>query len=360
MTIGEFQEFAGQVYYGNTLGNWLGAAVSFVLWFTVLPLVRAFVLRRLRNLHPQQSAEALELALALLGATTRLFLVAVAAWLSLRWLEIPPSLDRKLGIALQLIGWFQFGLWGATLVSHFVHRRQVAVASGEGAASLNILRFVGILMVWVVALLMLLTNLGVKIGPLVAGLGIGGIAIALAVQNVLGDLLGSLSIALDKPFKVGDFLVIGEERGRVEQIGIKSTRLRATTGEQIVMSNGDLLKSRLRNYGHRAERRAELQIRIIYETPRALIGEVPGIIESVIRAHGKTRFERAHFVRYGDWALVFEAVYFVLDSELNAFMDAQQAVNLHLMDEFARRGIQFAYPTSRAVSMPLPAPPAST
>ena len=358
MTIGEFQDFASQVYYGNTLSNWLGAAVSFVLWFTVLPLVRGFVLRRLRNLHPQQSAEALELALALLDATTRLFLLAVAAWLSLRWLEIPPGLDRKLGIALQIIAWFQFGLWGVTLVSHFVRRRQAAVASGEGAASLNILRFVGILLVWVVALLMLLANLGVKIMPLVAGLGIGGVAIALAVQNVLGDLFASLSIALDKPFKVGDFLVIGEEKGTVEQIGIKSTRLRSLTGEMIVMSNGDLLKSRVRNYGLLYERRASFTISIVYETPRQLVAQVPGLIEAAIRAQPKTRFDRSHFRNLGDYALVYEAVYFVLDAEYNTYMDIQQAINLRLLDEFAGQGIELAYPTTKQWTVTLPSDPA--
>lgn len=348
------------VYYGNALGNWLGAAVSFALWFTVLPLVRAYVLRRHRNLHPQQSAEALELALALLGATTRLFLLAVAAWLSLRWLEIPSGFDQKLGIALQVIAWFQFGLWGVTLVTHFVQRRKAAVAAGEGAASLNILRFVGILIVWVVAFLMLLANLGVKIMPLVAGLGIGGVAIALAVQNLLGDLFASLSIALDKPFKVGDFLVVGDEKGTVEQIGIKSTRLRSLTGEVIVMSNGDLLKSRVRNYGLLYERRASFTISIVYETPRELVPQVPGLIEDAIRAQPKTRFDRSHFRNFGESALVYEAVYFVLDAEYNTYMDIQQAINLRLLKEFAERRIEFAYPTSKqwTVTVPSPAEPA--
>ncbi len=234
--------------------------------------------------------------------------------------------------------------------------------AAEGAASVNILRFVGVLVVWIVAFLMLLTNLGVRIMPLVAGLGIGGIAVALAVQNLLGDLFASLSIALDKPFRVGDFLAVGDDRGTVEQVGIKSTRLRSVTGEQIVMSNGDILKSRLRNYGLLPERRAELQLRIAYETPRPLIAEVPGIIEAAVRAEKKTRFERAHFARYGDYALLFEAVYFVQDRELKVFMDTQQAINLRLLDEFARRGITLAYPTSRSMSIPPPsaAPQQST
>ena len=360
MTLADFKELADQVYYGNALGSWLGAAVSFALWFTVQPLVRALVLRRLRSQRLQQSAEALELALALLGATTRLFLFAVAAWLSLRWLEIPSDFDHKLGISLQIIAWFQFGLWGVALVTHFVRRRQAAVAAGEGAASLNILRFVGILIVWVVAFLMLLTNLGVKIGPLVAGLGIGGVAIALAVQNVLGDLFASLSIALDKPFKIGDFLVVGEEKGTVEQIGIKSTRLRSLTGEMIVMSNGDLLKSRVRNYGLLYERRASFTIGIVYETPRELIPLVPGLIEEAIRAQPKTRFDRSHFKHFGDSALIYEAVYFVLDAEYNTYMDIQQAINLRLLEEFARRRIEFAYPTTKQWTATIPGPSAPT
>jgi small-conductance mechanosensitive channel len=214
-----------------------------------------------------------------------------------------------------------------------------------------------VLIVWILAVLMLLTNLGIKVGPLIAGLGIGGVAIALAVQNVLGDLFASLSIALDKPFRVGDFLAIGDDRGTVEQIGIKSTRLRSVTGEQIVMSNGDVLKSRLRNYGLMPERRAELQLRIAYETPREKVAELPRIIEAAIRAEKKVRFERAHFARYGDYAFIFEAVYYVQDSELQAFMDAQQSINLRLLDEFSRRGVTLAYPTSRSMAIQPPAPP---
>jgi small-conductance mechanosensitive channel len=194
---------------------------------------------------------------------------------------------------------------------------------------------------------MLLTNLGVKIGPLVAGLGIGAAAIALAVQNILGDLFASLSIALDKPFRIGDFLVVGDEKGTVEQIGIKSTRLRSLSGEQIVMSNGDLLKSRVRNFGLLYERRAEFSIGIVYETPVEVVREVPSIIEAAIRAQPKTRFDRAHFAGFGAYALNFEAVYFVLDAEYNTYMNIQQAINLQLMEEFARRGIELAYPTSR-------------
>ncbi|HVH08001.1 MAG TPA: mechanosensitive ion channel family protein [Myxococcota bacterium] len=324
----------------------------------MLPLARATIGRRLAKRTADPPVNFLLLLRALIDATTRVFMFAIAIYLALRWLKIPPRAEKLVDTSILVVTWWQVGHWLSALVRHLIEvRRGREFAGTEGAASLNILRFVAVMIVWIIAVLMLLTNLGVKVGPLIAGLGIGGVAIALALQNLLGDLFASLSIALDKPFRVGDFLAIGEERGTVEQIGIKSTRLRSVTGEQIVMSNGDVLKSRVRNYGLIPERRAELQLRIAYETPRKLIAEVPKMIEAAIRAENKVRFERAHFARYGDYAFIFEAVYYVQDSELQAFMDAQQSINLRVLDEFSRRGVTLAYPTSRSMAIQPPAPP---
>jgi small-conductance mechanosensitive channel len=352
--MNELRNLGDQVFFGNDLRAWAFALAVFVLLFLVLPLARAAIQGRLRKVHPSQSKAALEVVLALIDRTTRLFLLAAALWLSVRALAMPARVDRVLDVALLAILWFQVALWGTTIVGRLVHPRRSADLVAEGDASLNILRFIGIAAVWSIALLMLLANLGVEIMPLVAGLGIGGIALALAVQNVLGDLLASLSIALDKPFRVGDFLSLGDEKGTVERIGIKSTRLRSTTGEQIVMSNGELLKGRLRNYGLLPERRAELGLRIAYETPREKIAAIPSIMEAAIRAQENVRFERAHFARFGDYALLYEAVYHVQDRDLIVFMDAQQAILLRLLDELASRDIGIAYPTTRAVSAPPP------
>jgi len=353
----ELRELGQTVYYGNTLAAWVKAALTFTLWFMVLPLVRAFIARRVRRRMADHPVAFLVSAQALLDATTRIFLFAVATYLAMRWLRIPPQAYRYIDTAILVVVWWQIALWLTAAVRHAIDmRRAHSLAGTEGAASLNILHFVGVLIVWLVAFLMLLTNLGVQIGPLIAGLGVGGIAIALAVQNILGDLFASLSIALDKPFRVGDFLVIGDEKGTVEQIGIKSTRLRSLSGEQIVISNGDLLKSRVRNYGLLYERRASFSIGIEYETPRATVREVPALIEAAIRAQPKTRFDRAHFARFGDSALLFEAVYTVLDAEYNTAMNIQQAINLQLMEDFAARGIVFAYPTSRQFMIEAEAP----
>jgi small-conductance mechanosensitive channel len=354
------RELGQAVYFGNTLAAWTKAVLIFALWFTALPLARAFIARQLRRSLTTHPVAFLPLARTLVDSTTRIFMVAVATYLALRWLATPPRVDRFMDTAILVVVWWQIGYWLSATVRHTVEvRRSQDSAGADGAAGLNILRFVGVVVAWAAAFLMLLTNLGIRIGPLVAGLGIGGIAIALAVQNVLGDLLASLSIALDKPFRVGDALAVGDEKGTVEYIGIKSTRLRSTSGELIVISNGDLLKSRVRNYARLAERRAELRLRVAYETPRPVIGEVPKIIEAAVSAEKGARFERAHFVRYGDYALEFEATYVVETGENVAFLDAQQAINLRLLDEFARRGVMLAYPTTRSMTVSAPAPGAA-
>jgi small-conductance mechanosensitive channel len=356
--MNELVELSKLHFFGSELRDWAIALGLFFLLLTLLPLARASVANRLAGLHPaHKSAVALTVTLALLNATTRLFLVVVAAWIALRWLEMPAAFDRGAKIAILVVLWLQVGLWAMRLVRYLIDERPGREATGaEGAASLNILRFVGFVAVWIVAFLMLLANLDVEIMPLVAGLGIGGIAIALAVQNVLGDLLASLSIALDKPFRVGDFLIVGEEKGTVEYIGIKSTRLRSLTGEVIVLSNGDVLKSRVRNYKPLLERRITFSIGIVYETSRELVGKVAGMIEEAIRAQPKTRVDRVHFASFGDFALVYEAVYYVLDPEYGTYMNIQQGINLRLLELFEEHGVEFAYPTTKQLTVTLPAP----
>jgi small-conductance mechanosensitive channel len=357
VSLETLKELGDAVYYGNTLRHWGEAFVTFGLWFTVLPLARAGISRRLAKRTAHHPVSFLVLVRTLINATTCLFMLAVAIYLALRWLKIPPRAENVVDTLILVAIWWQIGHWMSAFVRHvIVVRRGQEVTASEGAASLNILRFVGVMIVWIIAVLMLLTNLGIKVGPLIAGLGIGGVAIALAVQNVLGDLFASLSIALDKPFRVGDSLVVGDDRGTVEVIGIKSTRLRSLTGEQIVISNGDLLKSRLRNYARLTYRRAELCLRIAYETPRKEILELPGIIEAAIRAEKDAVFERAHFARYGNDALIFESTYVVQDADAMKFMDAQQSINFRLLEELGRRGILLAYPVRGAPAPPVPQP----
>ncbi len=199
--------------------------------------------------------------------------------------------------------------------------------------------------IWVVALLLLLDNLGVNITTLVASLGIGGIAVALALQNILGDLFASLSIAMDKPFLVGDFIVVDDLMGTVRHIGLKTTRIKSLGGEELVFSNNDLLKSRVRNYKRMAERRVVFGFGVTYDTPPETLESLVAAVRRIIEAKDGTRFDRAHFKNFGASNLDFEAVYCILSADYNAFMDAQQRINLALLRHCNEHGINFAFPT---------------
>jgi small-conductance mechanosensitive channel len=213
------------------------------------------------------------------------------------------------------------------------------------ATALGALGFVAKAVVWTVFVLLILQNVGVEITAILAGVSVGGIAVALAVQNVLGDLFGSLSIILDKPFVIGDFIVVGEYSGTVEHVGLKSTHIRSVSGEQLVFSNSDLLNSRIRNYKRMQERRAVFTLGVTYDTPAEKIEAIPTIVREAVERQEHTRFDRCHFKSFGDFSLDIETVFFMTIPDYLAFMNAQQAINLELYKRFAAEGIEFAFPT---------------
>jgi len=232
-------------------------------------------------------------------------------------------------------------------VSNFLLKRKDMNSSKQQAIKSIMPVVKGI--VWVLAGFIILDNLGIKISALMAGLGIGGVAVALASQTVLGDIFHYFTIFFDRPFEIGDFIVIGEFMGTVEHIGIKTTRIRSLGGEQLVFSNTDLSNSRVRNYKRMEQRRVLFKFNLTYDTPLEQIREVPGMVRRIIESLEGTLFDRAHFASYGDFALVFENAYYVLTSDFNRYMDIQQEINLKLMKEFKDRGISFAFPTQTLV-----------
>jgi small-conductance mechanosensitive channel len=320
----------------------VAALVLALLWFA-----RGVARRQYARLARTEATEVLEIPLLAASRTTRAFMLVVAAYagLSAYGLEGRPAdwAPRILTIAI----FWQAGLWASTAVVAWLdHRRKVTLEEDKAAAgSIGIIRFVARVVIWGMVLLLTLENLGVDITALVAGLGIGGIAVALALQNVLGDLLASLSITLDQPFVLGDFLIVGDHMGSVENIGIKSTRLRSLTGEQIVMPNADLLSSRVRNYGRMYERRIVFTLGVTYETPREKLKRIPPLLREIVEAEEGVRFDRAHFAKYGDFSLDFEIVYYVQSPDYGRYMDAQQAINFRIHEAFEELGVEFAYPT---------------
>jgi small-conductance mechanosensitive channel len=327
-----------QLLNSNEWGDFALAAGVALLVFFVAWLMRNTAARFLARQAP----------IADVVRATRLWLLApLALYAGAMLLELPARLERVLENVAMVALVLQFALWATRLLSRWLERRAEAArgTDPEAATTVTLLGFVGRVVVWSLALLFGLDQLGFDVTALIAGLGIGGIAVALALQNILGDLFASAAIVLDKPFMVGDFIVIGEHAGSVEKVGLKTTRVRSLSGEQLVFSNAQLLNTQLRNFKRMQERRIAFAIGVTYETPLEKLREIPAWLKAAVDSQPKARFDRAHFKAYGDFSLNFEVVYYVLSPEFNVYMDTQQAINLAIFEQFARQGVQFAYPT---------------
>ncbi len=330
-------------FLGNDFREWAIALATFLVTLTVLPIVKRFISARRARWAERESQtarvgapahHAIGLTALLVERTSWLFLWAVAVYLGSRDLTFIPRVERFLTIGIVLLFWMQVGLWAMAAVRYAIDLRRKSSAGLDEllTSSIDVILFVAGLVIWAMVLLLALDNLGVEIKPLLAGLGIGGIAVALAVQTVLSDLLASLSIALDKPFGIGDFLTVGESQGTVEHIGVKSTRLRSLTGEQLIMGNTDILKSRVRNYGRMRERRAVFQFGVSYDTDPQALAAIPAEVRKIIESTPDTRFDRCHFLTYGESTLQFETVFYALKPDFNTYADAQQKINFAIFD----------------------------
>jgi len=347
----DFDSLASQPLFTNSPLHWLIAVSVAVIVYLILIAIRGVVRRSLERLKATPDDEWLEIPLSVLSRTAGFFFVVLSVYAGTQALTVGPIFTRVLNTAITISLFWQVGLWAAAAAKAWLERKRRRSMAVDRAmvGSLGIIGFIINVAIWAMVLLLTLDNLGVDITALIAGLGIGGIAVALAVQNILSDLFASLSITLDRPFVVGDFLIIGEFLGSVEYIGIKSTRLRSLSGEQIVMSNADLLGSRLRNYGRMAERRVVFTTSVRYETPIEKVEKIPVLIREIIEAQSDTRFDRSHFMRHGPTALDFETVYYVLSPDYNKYMDIQQAINVRLHRELAKLDVKFALPVQRVM-----------
>ncbi len=325
----------------------LEALVAFVLSVAALSLLSRLGLRRVRRLAEHTRTDLDDLVAHLLDKTKFIFILLFGLWLGSLFLDLSPALDEDLGRILVVGLLVQAGLWGGGVVNYLVERyhRRTLEEDPAAATAMGAVGFVAQVVVWTVAVLMILAALDIQVAPLLTGLGIGGIAIALAVQNVLSDLFASLSIVLDKPFVIGDFIVVDDLQGTVEHVGLKTTRVRSISGEQLVFSNSDLLASRIRNYKRMDQRRAVFQVGVEYGTPRQALERIPDLIRDAVERQPDTEFTRAHFKSFGDSALVFEAVYMMKVPDYSALLDTQEHINLMLLDRFEREGIEFAFPT---------------
>jgi small-conductance mechanosensitive channel len=336
-------------FFGNALSNWAVSLAVLMAALAVLFLIRRLLRGRLTALAAESDQVFFNVAAHVVGQTKGWFLMLIALNVSLRSIEAGDRFDMFFGRLLIIGMLVQMGIWAVAGLGRFMLlRRQKQLEEDAGAvAAMDIVGFLIRVAVWAIVFLLTLDNLGINITALLAGLGVGGIAVALAAQSIISDLFASLSIVLDKPFVLGDFLVIDDHAGNVEKVGIKTTRVRSLSGEQLVFSNNDLLGSRIRNYGRMSQRRIVFTIGVVYQTPNEKLEQVPAIIEDVIVKQESARFDRAHFQAFGAYSLNFEVVYFVESSDYRLYMDIQQAVNYEIFRRFCDAGIEFAYPTQK-------------
>lgn len=338
--------------FGISLDDWLHALLAAALSYLVMDLLTRFVTRlakrRMSVLHLLTKRRLDEVIVGTLAGTKRYLLLLLALLIGLHTLPLSASVELRLSQAAIIVIGLQIAIWLNRGINVWMEKLVDPEADPElrNGATTTTMVFLLRIAVMMTVLLAVLANLGVNITAFVASLGIGGIAIAFALQAILSDLFASLSIGLDKPFEVGDFIVVDDLLGTVEYVGIRTTRLRSLSGEQLVRSNTELLKSPIRNYKRMSERRVLFNFGITHDTPVDKIADLSATVRKIIEDASPTRFDRAHFVRIGPSSLEFEVVYYLLSREYSVYMDVQQHINLELMRACAERGIVFAHPTT--------------
>ncbi len=340
-------DFLNTEFLGNSVRAWLISAALLLTFAAAFALVRRMLSGRIVKLSQRTNTSLDDALAAAMAATKPGLLLFVAVFFASRSLTLPERVAQWVGMLAVAAALIQIGFWSVAWLDVLLHswKQNNLGDDPEATSKFGFIRYMINVAVWSVVLLLLLENLGVDISALVAGLGIGGIAVALALQNILGDLFASLTILLDKPFLIGDFLVVDDLSGTVVSVGLNTTRITCLTGDQLVFSNKDLVQSRIRNYGRMEERRVLFRIGVVYGTRLEVVEKIPGMIRTAIESQELARFDRSHFKEFGASALIFETVFFMTVPDYQAYMDVQQQVNLAVLRSFESEGIEFAFPT---------------
>lgn len=335
----------------NPILLWLYAAAAAVIGYLVVDIGVRYLASLVRRRHAQAPSPHRAVLLAVLEATRHTLILLLIAVLAAGLLQFTPRAERILGhLSFALIG-LQIALWANALIKLWLRNTQREQdATPANPVLVGMLVWAMQLVVWTVLLLAFLANIGVDVTTLVASLGIGGVAVALALQNILGDLFSSIAIGLDKPFEVGQFIAFGDVLGTVVHVGVKTTRIDSLSGEQLIISNSKLLDQLVHNYSRMARRRVVFGFRLPYDTPPDAVEHVIAQVRGYIEAAQPTRFDRGHLANFGEYGLEFEFVYHVLKPDYTIYRDVQQQVNLQIMRLLGGIGLKFAVP-ARVLSM---------
>lgn len=351
------QDLLGLRILGNSLGDYLLALLLFSVSLAAIGILKHLLLKRLETYAVRTPSKTDDMVIGLSRKTLFPILYVAAFYFAAKQITLNQATDKLVSAFFVIVLTVQATRLLLAITVYFIERKWFQKESSRGGTpiSRSILSIVKVVF-WALAFIFMLDNLGFNVSTIVAGLGIGGVAVALAAQTILGDLFNYFVIFFDRPFEEGDFVVFDDCAGIIENIGIKSTRIRSLGGEQIVISNSNLTASRIRNYKRMAERRVLFKIGVVYETPIEKLRKIPGIVREIIQALPHTRFDRAHFKEFGDFSLNFEVVYYFRSPNYNQYLDTQQAINLALKETFEKEGIDFAYPTSVEYQKSFPSP----
>jgi small-conductance mechanosensitive channel len=334
------------VIWGNSLTSWLLAISTFIFSYILLKLLINIFIKNLEKRKLKKGKPSDSLVLTFLTQTKTFFVIVLSLYLASIWLTLQEKPALNLRTIFMILLWVQVGIWVNYLLVEFINLRNNKDTSGDDKTTLNALKTVLRIVLWSIIFILVVDNIpGVQITALITSLGIGGIAIGLALQNVLGDLFASLSISLDKPFVINDLIQVDSFMGTVEKIGLKSTRLRSISGEQLIFSNSDLLNSRIQNFKRLERRRNLLKLGVLYQTTPDQLRKIPELIRSIFSELEELKLDRVHLSDFGDFSINFEIVYWVESSDFLLHMDQKQNILLRIFDDFIKNGIEFAYPT---------------
>ncbi len=339
------------VIYQNTIQSYVFAIVTFLGLLLALTILKRFLIKHLSRLAQKTVNDFDDFVVTLLSQIGLPVFSVVSLYFAALPLELSETIRVFIRYALVIVVTIRAVLLFQEIVQYGIGKTyRKRMKSDDPSVELMVKSIAGIArwVIWVLAGVFILDNLGVNISTFVAGIGIGGIAVAMASQAVLGDAFSALSIFLDKPFEIGDFIILdGDYLGTVEHIGIKTTRIRSLSGEQLVFSNSDLTKSRIKNYKRMQTRRIAFKIGVVYQTPIKKVKQIPHIVKTIFNSKQEVRLDRVHFQSFGDFSLNYEIVYYVNSADYNIYMDKQQEINFAIMETFEREGIEFAYPTQK-------------
>jgi len=338
--------FLYKSFFNNTIYDYLISLAIFLSLILIIKVIELYIIKYLKRLAHKTETEFDDFLIIVIEKILTPMAYFLSLFFALRILNLSPKIHKILDIYLLTV----FTIYIVKFLNNLIQFGLAQYAKKHKADELLERSLKGILnvakvIIWAGAIIFYFDNIGFKISTIIAELGIGGIAVAMAAQSVLKDLFSYFCILFDRPFKVGDNIMLGEFFGTVEYIGIKTTRIRSVNGEQIIMSNTDLTDSRVRNFKNMTERRALFRFGVTYQTSIEKLKEISEIVKNIIENIPDARFDRVHFISFGDFSLVFEVVYFVLSNDYKKYADIQQSINLKLKEELEKRQIEFAYPT---------------